>query len=231
MRALRSRSVVVVILTLAAAGCGSSTSRLSLPPSSRVTTATTGVSTATTAVSTTTIASTTAPPTSRVIHPTTTLARTTTTVAPSQKPCQIGALAVAITSDKATYTSGEIVTIKVTVTNVSRQPCSVANPYPPAATLAGSPVTILDSGGTPVWSPLPCCPGVAAIVPPLPLSGTGSYTWATVQWDQHRCTDPCRLDSSGAGEGPLVMPGNYEVTAPAPSFAAPPLALMLTITT
>lgn len=201
----------LAVVVVAVAGCGGGSSHGSTAVSVGSTSTAPGPTTAppvttepTTHVPTTKGPATTAMPTTRPVLTTTSVPSGTTAA------CRQSDLEATTTTDRPSYPSNVTVTVTVTVHNKSSSWCQIANPYPQGATLLGSPIEIVDTNGNTVWQERNCCPGVAVIVPPKRVPPGGSYTWATVQWDQHSCPSGCELGgSSSSPEGPLVPPGAY----------------------
>ncbi len=153
---------------------------------------------------------------------------TSTTGAPGPVPeCTPANLSSATATDRRSYSAGAMVTILVTVRNVSPSRCQTTTPFP---NTFASAIRIVAANGTLVWSPAPCCVGIPPVPTPEVLAPGQSYVWATVEWNQHFCTATCTGSAAGTPPGsPIdggpVPPGDYMAAPNAglnpPSPAAP----------
>ena len=182
---------------------------------SRLRTASEGVTTtseasgdSTTSVTDADVSTTTAPaagdkPTTSTVRRTTTTSRpsTTTTEVPQ---CTAADLDGTTATDKASYPSGHVVTVTVRLRNHSDHVCNGPTGY-----FRENPVSITDQSGATVWTPPGGPPGLGTMPEPNPVAPGATYTYATVQWDQHTCDAACGQDMHGGKEGGLVPPGSY----------------------
>lgn len=190
--------------TLAAAPGVSSVTPTSAPPVSDSTTAA-PTTTATSVGATTTTGATT------TVGPTTTVAVV---------DCATGDLQTRTATDKPGYTSGETVTITVTVKNVSARRCQIESPMPNPFADAVT-INALNNPATPVWQPARLANGTVVNVDPRPLAPNESYTWATVQWKQDLCVSPC-AERAGSNPPRVPVPAIYQASPlNAPGVAAP----------
>ena len=143
-------------------------------------------------------------PTTTAVRRTTTTIRPSTTTTTEMQQCAAADLDGTTTTDKTSYSSGQVVTVTVRLRNHSSHTCDGRIAY-----FGESPVTISDANGAAVWSPPGHPPGIGIAPQPNPVPPGGSYTYATVQWDQHTCDSACAQDMRGGQEGGQVAPGTY----------------------
>jgi hypothetical protein len=130
-------------------------------------------------------------------------ATTTTTTAPPT--CGAGDLVISTTTDAASYPAGATVTITVAERNRSDHTCTA-----PRAHMSERDASVVDSAGTTVWDEPFGPPGLEVPRPDPVLAPGGSYTVATVRWDQRTCQAECASSRGGmAQEGNPVPPGTY----------------------
>jgi hypothetical protein len=118
--------------------------------------------------------------------------------------CPASVLQTQTATDQRSYSTGETVTITVTVRNSSARTCLVQHPLPVGTK---SPIGVI-SGGKAVWAEPPGSTGV--IDSPKVLNPNGSYLWATAGWNQ--------TDNSGA----QVPQGIYQAAANDPPGGGTP---------
>jgi hypothetical protein len=213
-------AVLVVVLLMVVVRGGGTKGKVSLSGTSSTTGSTLaflpGTPGGSVAGDTTTVAaaSSTSSTSSTTVKPTTTTAAgATTTTATTLVPattiatvtdCPPSALTTQTATDQPSYSSGQLVTITVTVYNSSARTCLVQHPFPVGTK---SPIGVI-SNGRPVWAQPPGSSGV--IDSPKALNPNGSYLWATAAWNQK--------DNSGA----QVPQGIYQAAANDPPGGGTP---------
>ena len=163
------------------------------------TTTTAATTPSTTVVPTTTTTTTTTP---RATTTTATTAPATTIAIVAD--CPASALQTQTATDQPSYSSGQLVSITVTVHNSSARTCLVQHPFPVGTK---SPIGVI-SGLNPVWAQPPGSSGV--IDSPKALDPNGSYLWASASWNQK--------DNSGV----QVPQGIYQAAANNPPGGGTP---------
>jgi hypothetical protein len=144
---------------------------------------------------------------------------TTTTTLPA---CVASQFAATLTTDKATYASGERVTIISTVRNTGPQCWSRA--YADVIIDYCTYTTISDDTDQVVWLYRTPCPAVL----PSGIVLAGASGTDEVAWDQKDCPD--LLAPGEPCAGPQVSPGTYRITvAPLGTAELPPQTLTVAV--